>query len=130
MEIKWKNNQMGKMNVHEENQVVFLTYPMLDQCEGVYHGFTTRLGGVSKGIFASMNLSFTRGDEEAAVFENYQRISKAIGFPYESIVMSDQTHTTNVRVIGEEDRGNGIIQKRPYTDVDGLVTNVPGLTLA
>ena len=43
---------------------------------------------------------------------------------------SDQTHTANVRVITEEDRGNGITKPRPYTDVDGMVTNVPGLVLA
>jgi len=45
-------------------------------------------------------------------------------------VTSDQTHTANVRVITEEDRGNGITKLRPYTDVDGMVTNVPGLVLA
>ena len=44
----------------------------------------------------------------------------------EDIVTSDQTHTANVRVVTEEDRGNGITKPRPYTDVDGMVTNVPG----
>ena len=77
-----------------------------------------------------MNLSFTRGDQEEAVKENFCRISSAIGFPSESIVTSDQTHTTNVRVVTEEDRGCGITKPRSYTDVDGMVTNVPGLTLA
>lgn len=48
----------------------------------------------------------------------------------EDIVTSDQTHTTNVRVVTEEDRGNGITKPRPYTDVDGMITNVPGLVLA
>ena len=77
-----------------------------------------------------MNLSFTRGDKEEAVRENYNRISAALGFSPEDIVTSDQTHTANVRVITAEDRGNGITKPRPYTDVDGMITNVPGLVLA
>ena len=67
-----------------------------------------------------MNFSFTRGDSEEAVRENYRRMADALGFSCEDIVTSDQTHTTNVRVITEEDRGNGITRPRPYTDVDGI----------
>ena len=48
----------------------------------------------------------------------------------EDIVTSDQTHTANVRLVTEEDRGNGITKPRPYTDVDGMITNVPGLVFA
>lgn len=130
MQIKWNNEVQPKMKVNTIGEVVYLTYPSIDELTIVKHGFTTRLGGVSKGIFSSMNLSFTRGDEESAVYENYRRIAAAIGFAYDGIVTSDQTHTTNVRVITENDKGNGITRPRPYTDVDGLVTNVPGVTLA
>ena len=77
-----------------------------------------------------MNLSFTRGDEEEAVFENYRRIAEAMGFLPEDIVCSDQTNTTNVRRVGREDRGKGIVKARDYTDVDGLITNAPGIVLA
>ena len=94
------------------------------------HAFSTRLGGVSEGIYSSMNLSFTRGDKDEAVRENYRRLADAVGFRMEDIVTSDQTHTANVRLVTEEDRGNGITKSRPYTDVDGMITNVPGLVLA
>ena len=43
--------------------------------------------------------------------------------------LSDQTHTTNVRVITEEDRGKGILRPQDYSDVDGMITNVPGIVL-
>lgn len=56
--------------------------------------------------------------------ENYRELSAAMGFSMEDIVTSDQTHTTNVRVV-TEGRGNGITKPRPYTDVDGMITNVP-----
>lgn len=130
MEIKWHDSGVTRMNVREREGVTYLTYPAFEKLPGIVHGFSTRLGGVSEGIYASMNLSFTRGDEEAAVRENYRRLSAAMGFSMEDIVTSDQTHTTNVRVIREEDRGNGITRPRPYTDVDGMITNVPGLVLA
>lgn len=130
MNIIWHDEHMPKMKVNEKNEVTYLTYPQLEALPGVIHGFSTRLGGVSEGIYASMNLSFTRGDEEEAVHENYRRLASALGFAPEDIVTSDQTHTTNVRVITAADRGNGITKPRPYTDVDGMVTNVPGLVLA
>ena len=129
MEIIWNSEQEGKMEVREKNGVTYLSYPSFEKIPQVVHGFSTRLGGVSEGIYSSMNLSFTRGDSEEAVRENYRRMADALGFSCEDIVTSDQTHTTNVRVITEEDRGNGITRPRPYTDVDGMVTNVPGLVL-
>ncbi len=129
MNIKWYKNKK-RMNVNEKNGVVWLTYPQLEKLPGITHGFSTRLGGVSRGMYSSMNLSFARGDEEASVRENYRRLAEAMGFSVEDIVTSDQTHTTNVRVITEEDRGNGITKPRPYTDVDGMVTDVKGLVLA
>lgn len=130
MKIIWKREDEPCMKVCEREGVTFLTYPELERLPEIVHGFSTRLGGVSQGIYASMNLSFTRGDKEEAVQENYRRIAAAMGFAPGDIVTSDQTHTANVRVITEEDRGNGITRPRPYTDVDGMVTNVPGLVLA
>ena len=130
MEIKWNDSSCEKMNVRKKGDIVYLTFPSLERETAIYHGFSTRLGGVSEGIYHSMNLSFTRGDQEEAVKENFNLISSAIGFLPESIVTSDQTHTTNVRVVTQEDQGSGIMKPRAYTDVDGMVTNVPGLTLA
>lgn len=130
MKILWHQENMPHMNVRENKGVTFLTWPEFEKIPGFVHGFSTRLGGVSEGIYSSMNLSFTRGDKEEAVRENYNRISAALGFSPEDIVTSDQTHTANVRVITAEDRGNGITKPRPYTDVDGMITNVPGLVLA
>lgn len=128
--IRWREPRHENMQVNKKEDVVYLSYPVLENTGVVLHGFTTRLGGVSEGIFSSMNLSFTRGDNEEAVRENYHRIAGAIGFSYDSIVCSDQTHTTNVRRVGKEDKGNGVTRPRPYTDVDGLITDEPGVTLA
>ena len=93
------------------------------------HGFSTRLGGVSKEHLYSMNLSFARGDKEENVRENFQRIAHAVGFSEEKMVFTHQTHTTNVRKVTEEDWGKGFSKERDYSDVDGLITNVPQTVL-
>lgn len=127
LQLNYKNEESIFRIV--EGDVPYLEYPMLAETGIVKHGFSTRLGGVSKDCFSTMNLSFTRGDNEADVRENFRRITSAIGVECESLVFSQQTHTTNVRVVTEEDRGMGFARKLEYTDVDGLVTNVPGICL-
>lgn len=130
MEIKWTGDAYPHMNIKENKGVTYLTFPALEKEEGFIHAFSTRLGGVSEGIYASMNLSFTRGDSEEAVRENFRRFSAALGFSPEDIVCSSQTHTANVRVMTEKDRGNGVTRPGIYEDVDGMITDVPGVVLA
>lgn len=118
--------------VWEERQVEgvpFLTCEKLEGIPFIKHGFSTRKGGVSEGIFDSMNLSFTRGDKDDAVRENFRRMAIAIGVEEDSLVFAKQTHTTNVRVVTKEDKGKGITKALDYDDIDGLITNVPGLCL-
>lgn len=110
--------------------VLFLQYPLLQKTELVHHGFSTRIGGVSKDHLGTMNLSFSRGDDDEAVRENFRRMAKAIGVEEDSFVFSQQTHTTNVRKVTEEDRGKGLLYPLDYQDIDGLITNVPGLCLS
>ena len=96
MKIKWyKDKQL--MNVNQKNGVTGLTYPAFEKIPGIVHGFSTRLGGVSQGIYESMNLSFTRGDNEDAVRENYRRLSDAMGFSMGDIVTSDHKTKTLYR---------------------------------
>lgn len=125
--IKYKDER--KIFREIEKEVPYLEYPLLTDTKIVHHGFSSRLGGVSQGCYASMNLSFTRGDDEAAVRENYRRIAKSIGVKCENMVLSQQTHTTNVRVVTEKDKGKGIVKPLDYTDVDGMVTNIHGICL-
>ncbi len=131
--LRWKTNQKEQLPCWKEEAAGrpwLLEYPALAATGLVEHCFTTREGGVSKGIFSTMNLSFTRGDEPEAVKENYERLAKALHTLPERFVFTDQTHTTNVRAVTEEDAGKGLTKERDYWDVDGLVTNVPGLVLS
>ena len=89
-------------------EVPFLTYPLFEKTGVVKSAFSTRIGGVSKGCYESMNLSFDRGDDKDAVMENFQRIASAIGTNCHDMVLSRQTHTANVRVVTEEDKGKAV----------------------
>ncbi len=117
-----------KIGENQENIISYLEFEAFKKQSWLTHAFSTRLGGVSCGCFASMNLGFGRGDD-AAVAENYRRLGKAVGFDWTKVVLSHQTHTTNVRLVTKEDAGKGIVRERDYTDVDGLITNEPGLPL-
>ena len=126
---KPNNDPMNHITVHECGGVVYLTFPILEQLPGIVHGFSTRLGGASQGDVGTMNLSFSRESSRQNVEENYRRLANAIGYEPERLVCSRQTHTTNVRVVTEEDCGIGFCRSGEYDNIDGLVTNVPGIPL-
>ena len=111
-------------------ELEYLCFPQLAKTGIADHLFTTRMGGVSTGIFSSLNLSYTRGDEAGAVDENFRRVAAIFDETPDRIVCSHQTHTTNVRLVTEEDAGKGVTREREFTDVDGLITDTPGLLLA
>lgn len=135
---KYKKNILRQNEIFLPDQTKFeyLTYPMLSEIECIGHLFSTRIGGVSEDIFSTMNLSFTRGDDPERVMENYRRIAYALSkqtklkLDLANFVTSDQTHTTNVVVATKGFSGYGITSPRPYTDVDGLITNERGLILS
>lgn len=117
------------LEVRERNGIPYLVFPLLEQTGMVIQGFSTRIGGISPGYLGEMNFSYGQGDDPANVKENLKRMITAIGGEPEKTVMSQQTHTTNVRVVTEADLGKGYEKDRGYTDVDGLVTDVPGAVL-
>lgn len=110
-------------------ELEYLTFPSLEETGIVRHLFSTRLGGFSGGEFASMNLGLERGDDREKVLANFGRIAQVLGCRVEDMVSSHQTHTTNIRRVTGADRGKGILRPREYEDVDGLMTDEPGLVL-
>lgn len=113
----------------EKQGVVYMEFPGLKKLQGIHHIFSTRLGGVSENEFSTMNLSFTRGDREEAVKENYRRIAAVLGTKPQHMVATYQTHTTNVIRVTAHERGLGVTRPKQMTDVDGLLTNEKGVTL-
>ena len=113
----------------EKNGVIYLSFPLLEKTGVVRQLFSTRAGGVSEGIFSTMNFSFTRGDKKEHVLENYRRIAEILDCRLEDFVCADQTHTTNIRVVERKDGGKGVVKQKDYADIVGLVTNEKGIVL-
>ncbi|MDF2945061.1 MAG: hypothetical protein K0S01_3919 [Herbinix sp.] len=126
----FENSSTAQINLNME--VPYISFPVLSEVPFLRHGFSTRLGGVSSDIFSTMNLGNESNvyiDEPANIEENYRRIAGSIGFDPKTIVVSKQVHNTNIRCVDEKDCGKGLYQPRDYDDVDGLITNIPNITL-
>ncbi len=106
-----------------------LKFKALEDIDFIKHAFSTRDGGVSEGYLSSMNLSFTREDNQDNVLANYKIISKALGIRLEDMVLSMQTHTTNILKVSKEHRSCGLYKERNYTDIDGLITDEADICL-
>ena len=109
--------------------VPLIESPLLQEIRGLRHGFSTRKGGVSKEHLSSLNLGFNLGDEREKVLENFRILGSLFEAKPEDFVLTQQTHSINVRCVGKEDRGKGIFRERNYTDVDALITNEEGVIL-
>ena len=109
--------------------VPLIESPLLQEIRGLRHGFSTRKGGVSKEHLSSLNLGFNLGDEREKVLENFRILGSLFEAKPEDFVLTQQTHSINVRRVGKEDRGKGIFRERNYTDMDALITNEEGVIL-
>ena len=105
-----------------ENNII--KAPML----GIPHGFSTRLGGVSEGVFAGMNLGPGRGDNPAHVRENFRRFCGLAGCDPLRMVRTHQVHEGYVHAVTDDDAGDALAKGAPC-DCDGLMTDAAGVTL-
>jgi YfiH family protein len=91
----------------------------------VPHGFATRLGGVSEGPYASLNLGFSVGDERERVEENLRRMAEVAGAPLDTLHRLNQVHGD--RVLEASGGGEGTGGLRPAEgEADALWTARPG----
>ena len=93
----------------------------------VPHAFTTRLGGVSTGMFASMNIGLQQGESAENVAKNLQILGSAIGFDPQKLICTHQIHSDIVRVVNARDYQG--IDHHDYPACDALVTAEPGVAL-
>lgn len=118
----------NNLNILSKSGISYITFPSLEKTGLIRHLFSTRLGGVSTGKYASMNLSFNNGDSRENVLENYRRLCECVGIDIKELVLSRQTHTDNVKIVTREHCGTGIF-KDSFSDIDGLITNQSGVAL-
>ncbi len=129
-QINWNYSDQRKVfRTVQDGITPYLSFRVLEKMPFVVNGFSTRMGGASKGKLATMNFSYSRQDDPANVLENYTRMADSLGVFRDRMVVSWQTHTTNIRLVTEADAGKGVIWERDYRDVDGLICDIPGITL-
>ena len=123
---------MTEAFVRHESGVQYLTSPLLD-AHGVPHLFSLRGGGVSAGVFASLNFAQGSGglrDTAENVLENHARAAAVFGLPVSRVFRSYQTHSLTVRLAGDRDAGRGLTLPPFDGGVDGLYTRTPALLLS
>ena len=98
-----------------------LASPLLAALPGVQHAFFTRQGGVSQGLYASLNVGPGSGDDAALVAENRRRAAARFGLDAKALVTGYQVHSANVAVVSGPWPG-GVARQ-----VDGLVTGKAGV---
>jgi YfiH family protein len=97
---------------------------VLDSLPGIRHGFMTRAGGVSEGIYASLNCGLGSDDDRERVLENRRRVLEMAGIPAKTLLTAHQVHSPDVLVVEEE------WQDGPRPKVDALVTRRANLAIA
>ncbi|MDP4181966.1 MAG: peptidoglycan editing factor PgeF [Bacillota bacterium] len=110
--------------------VEFIQFNNLKKYENILtHGFTTRIGGVSEGECATLNMGFNRKDIRENIIENYNRITKALNIDISNLVFSNQVHDKKIKLVDENDRGKGILKESDIKGYDGLITDKRGVAL-
>ncbi|MBQ3403853.1 MAG: peptidoglycan editing factor PgeF [Oscillospiraceae bacterium] len=109
------------MTIIDNSRPMFLSAPNISTT----HGFSTRCGGVSRGVFESLNLGTSRGDEPDCVRENYRRVKKELGI--DRMTFNKQVHVDRIRTVGLSDAQE--IYGPPSPEADGLITRDRGLAL-
>jgi YfiH family protein len=102
------------------NGIEALTDAGLGPCP---HGFFTRAGGVSTGIYEGLNCGRGSRDDPAAVDENRARVAGALGVAPERLLTAHQVHSA--RAVVAEGPWEG-----PPPEADAVVTRTPGLAVA
>lgn len=118
----------GYRLLYAENGTASLCSDMFIEAGGVKHGFSARCGGVSKGPYDSLNLSWSRMESYETAEENFRCFCEGFGFSYESLAIINYEHGANVLPLTREDRGRGF-EREALPFCDGLISNDPGVTL-
>ncbi len=110
-------------SLQKKANVEFYTIDSFSETSLVKHCFTTRHGGVSDGIYSSMNLRINCDDKKENIDKNFDIICDAIGVSKKNLVLSNQLHEDKVVNVTKKDCGNGLFSKNQLGSADALITD-------
>ncbi|WP_292125793.1 laccase domain-containing protein, partial [Mesorhizobium sp.] len=96
--------------------------PLLAKAPGIRHGYFTRIGGVSGGIYQGLNIGTGSGDDQTLVAENRRRVAYWMGVPADHLLTAHQVHSPDVVIAREPFAG-------PRPQADAIVTDRPGIAV-
>ena len=100
-----------------------ITHPLLSGLPGIRHGFFTREGGVSTGIYRSLNCGMGSDDKREHVLENRARVTAALGVAPDKLATPYQVHSADAIIVADVwEPGKG-------PKADAVVTDRPGIAL-
>ncbi|MDR1556159.1 MAG: peptidoglycan editing factor PgeF [Tannerellaceae bacterium] len=116
-------NTIGTMMKTPDNKhLPILQFSVLKEYSKIVHFMTTRHGGVSRGKYASLNLSEYCGDDPAAVRQNREKLCTALGISPADLYVPHQVHGDRVSLYEAS--------ARPAEDADALITGEQGICIA
>lgn len=118
-----------QMELREKDNVSMLHFPVLDRLPFITHGMSTRMGGVSEGIYATMNFKEDGEDTQENIRKNYRRSAEYLGCDVKRIVRPRLVHGKQVHLVTKEDYGDGAIRPSSLLNTDAVITDEPGVTL-
>ena len=126
-----KSCDLGEIviKLYRKGEMAYLQATLLDESGLIDHAFSTRLGGCSAGMLASLNTAFHTGDDSENVLENRRRFFDLFAYDHRDIVSSVQVHGTGLTLFSQSNRGEGAVPGSARQKCDALVTTEPGLPL-
>ena len=94
----------------------------LESCNGIRHGFFTRQGGVSKGMYGSLNCGLGSRDDAESVRQNRALVAETLGVPAGRLLTLYQIHSATAVIVDKPWNGEA-------AEADALVTRTPGLAI-
>ena len=120
---------MKGFELKQKNGVNYLSIPGFENSGMVRTCFSTRLQGVSKGGYSSLNMGLSSGDLRENVIENIKIICDATGFNIKDMVLPDQVHGSKCSIVKACDRGKGVDRGSDIKGVDALITSERGVVI-
>ena len=99
--------------------------PLLNKHNNISHGFFTRKGGASKGIYESLNFGFGSDDDKKTILQNYKLAAQYLNISHHNIITLKQTHSNIVINFNQTQK---LLPR--YKEGDALITNIKNFALA
>jgi uncharacterized protein, YfiH family len=112
--------------ISKKDSISYLQAAIFSECDFLIHAFCTRQGGASQDEYAGLNMSFSEGDEEYKVLQNWGRLADAFSIPLEQFLVVNQVHSDGIFVI--KPHGN-YFPSRAELNYDAIVTNRTNLAI-